>query len=318
VKQGHEVTLYASADSVTSARLVPCCERSLRLDEKCVDPLPHHLRMLELVFRDLEKFDMVHFHIDYLHYPLVRCRGARTVTTLHGKLTTPDLVPLYREFREIPLVSISDSQRDPLPWLNWQATVYHGLPEDLHGLHSGAGGYLAFVGRVSPEKGVDRAIEIARRAGVPLKVAAKISEDDRDYFETQIKPMLTDPIVEFLGEIGEEEKGAFLGNAAALLFPIDWPEPFGLAMIEAMACGTPVIAYRRGSVPEVVDHGVTGLIVETIEEAVGAVRRVGKLSRKRCRHVFEERFSARRMARDYVNVYGRLLAGRACRHDSAA
>ena len=230
--------------------------------------------MLELVFRDLDDFDMVHFHIDYLHYPLVRCRHARSVTTSHGKLTIPDLVPLYQEFREIPMVSISDSQRDPLPWLNWQATVYHGLPEDLHELRSGAGGYLAFVGRVSPEKGLDRAIEIARSAGAPLKIAAKIGDEDREFFETQIKPMLSDPAVEFVGEIGEAEKTAFLGDALALLFPIDWPEPFGLAMIEAMACGTPVIAYRNGSVPEVVDHGITGYIVETTEEAVHAVGQV--------------------------------------------
>jgi len=230
------------------------------------------------------------------------------VTTLHGRLDIPDLVPLYKEFPQLPLVSISNSQREPLPWVNWQATVYHGLPKDLYHFRPQPGQYLACLGRISPEKGIDRAIEIARAVGIPLRIAAKVDKVDRDYFNTVIAPLLRDPLVEYIGEIGEDRKEDFLGHAQALLFPIDWPEPFGLVMIEAMACGTPVIAYSSGSVPEVMEEGSTGFIVHELDDAVEAVRRVPQLSRARCREVFEERFTAQRMAHDYLDVYQRLQA----------
>ena len=313
VHQGHQVTLYASGDSVTESRLVPVCPRSLRLDSSCIDPLASCIRALEVVFRDADDFDILHFHIDYLHFPLSRRHAAPSVTTLHGRLNIPDLVPLYEEFREMPVISISDSQRDPLPWINWQATIHHGLPEDLYKLHDAPGRYLAFLGRISPEKRLDRAIEIAGRAGIELKVAAKVDAADREYFSTVIEPLLKQPHVDYIGEIGEAGKEEFLGNAMALLFPIDWPEPFGLAMIEALACGTPVIAYRNGSVPEIIEQGVTGFIVEDIDEAVRAVEHIEKLSRARCRQEFNRRFGADRMARDYVAVYQKLMPGDASR-----
>ncbi len=307
VRMGHEVTLFASGDSETSARLVACCRRSLRMDQRCVDQMAHHVLMMERVLRRADEFDVVHFHIDYLHFPVSRHRGLAHVTTLHGRLDIPDLVPLYREFREMPVVSISNAQREPLFFANWQATVYHGLPSDMYRFRAEPGKYFAFVGRISPEKRVDRAIEIARRVGIPLKIAAKVDRVDRDYFETAVEPLLRDPLVEFVGEIGDGEKDEFLGDAYALLFPIDWPEPFGLVMIEAMACGTPVIAYRHGSVPEVMEEGRTGFIVESLEEAVAAARRVPELSRARCRAVFDERFTSARMAGDYLQVYDDLV-----------
>jgi glycosyltransferase involved in cell wall biosynthesis len=281
----------------------------LRLDRRWVNPLVHHLLMLERVFQDVSRFDVIHFHCDYLHFPLSRRHPCPHLTTLHGRLDIPDLRPLYREFAGEPLVSISDAQRRPLPGANWQGTVHHGLPLDLHTFRERPGQYLAFLGRISPEKRVDRAIRIASQAGVPLKIAAKVDVVDRAYFEGTIRPLLqgAGPLVEFVGEIGGQEKDAFLGDALALLFPIGWPEPFGLAMIEALACGTPVIAYRKGSVPEVVEDGVSGFVVETIAQAVQAVGRVAGLSRSRCRQAFEERFGAARMARDYVRLYGRLL-----------
>jgi glycosyltransferase involved in cell wall biosynthesis len=308
VRQGHQVTLFASGDSVTRARLVAACRRSLRLDKHCVDQMAHHLLMLEQVFQRAHEFDIVHFHIDYLHFPLSRRQSIVHVTTLHGRMDIPDLVPLYQEFQDMPVVSISAAQREPLPWANWQATVYHGLPDDLYQFRAKPGNYLAFLGRISPEKRVDRAIEIAKEVGIPLKIAAKVDRVDRDYFDAVVGPMLRDPLVKFVGEIGDGEKDEFLGNAYALLFPIDWPEPFGLVMIEAMACGTPVIAYRAGSVPEVMEEGHTGFIVEELEDAVEAVRRVPELSRERCREVFEQRFTANRMACDYLEVYQRLLS----------
>ncbi len=311
VRRGHDVTLFASGDSVTKARLIAPCRRSLRLDKHCVDQLAHHILMLEQVFKDTSRFDIIHFHIDYLHFPLSRRSATPHVTTLHGRLDIPDLVPLYQEFREVPVVSISNAQREPLPWLNWQGTVYHGLPEDLYTFREEPGKYLAFLGRISPEKRVDRAIEIAKRVGMEIKIAAKVDAVDREYFEDVIEPLLKDPLAEYVGEIGEGEKNEFLGNAYALLFPIDWPEPFGLVMIEAMACGTPVIAYRKGSVPEVMEEGTTGFIVHGLEDAVKAVERVPLLSRKRCREVFEERFTASRMAEDYLAVYKRLLERKA-------
>jgi glycosyltransferase involved in cell wall biosynthesis len=308
VRQGHEVTLFASGDSETDARLVPACPRSLRLDEHCQNQMAHHFVMLERVFKRSHEFDIIHFHVDYLHFPLSRREPVTHITTLHGRLDIPDLVPLYQEFREAPVISISNAQREPLPWANWQATVYHGLPTDIYEFHPEPGSYLAFLGRISPEKRVDRAIKIARQVGMPLKIAAKVDQVDKDYFDSMIAPLLRDSLVEFVGEIGDVEKNEFLGNAYALLFPIDWPEPFGLVMIEAMACGTPVVAYRGGAVSEVVGDGDTGFIVESLQDAVEAVGRVAQLSRKRCREVFEQRFTATRMANDYVKQFERLIA----------
>jgi len=307
VRQGHEVTLFASGDSITKARLVPACRRSLRLDERCMDQMAHHLVMLEHVFARTADFDIVHFHVDYMHFPLSRRDRITHVTTLHGRLDVPDLVPLYQEFREMPVISISNGQRQPLPRANWQATVYHGLPAEKYRFRAEPGRYLAFLGRISPEKRVDRAIEIAKQVGMPLKIAAKIDRVDKDYFDVVIAQLLRNSLVEFVGEIGEREKDEFLGNAYALLFPIDWPEPFGLVMIEAMACGTPVIAYRGGAVPEITVQGHTGFVVEALEDAVTAVRRIPQLSRKRCREVFEKQFTAARMASDYVRVFDRLI-----------
>jgi glycosyltransferase involved in cell wall biosynthesis len=306
VAMGHDVTLFASGDSVTSARLIPTRERALRLDPTRPDPIAMHLLQLERVFGEADRFDVIHFHCDFIHYPLTRRLGIPSVTTLHGRLDVPGLEDLYREFSDIPLVSISNSQREPIPWANWRATVYHGLPPNFATAQTQSGEYLAVLGRVSPEKGVDRAIEIARSAGLPLRIAAKVDPADQEYFDAVIQPLLREPGIEYLGEIGEGDKAEFLGRAYALLFPIDWPEPFGLVMIEAMACGTPVIAFQRGSVPEVLEDGVTGYIVSNVDEAISAVERVPALSRATCRAVFEERFSAERMARDYLATYASL------------
>ena len=308
VRQGHDVTLFASGDSVTKARLVAASRRSLRLDKRCVDQLAHHVRMLELVAKEASRYDLIHYHIDYLHFPLSRRLDVPHLTTLHGRLDIPDLPGLYREFSEMPVVSISNAQREPLPAANWMATVYHGLPPDLYRVRERPGTYLAFLGRISPEKRVDRAIAIARRLAMPLKIAAKVDEVDRDYFESTIEPLLQGPYTEYVGEIGEGEKDEFLGDAYALLFPIDWPEPFGLVMIEALACGTPVIAYRNGSVPEIIDDGATGFVVADFDSALRAAEQIGGLDRRRCRAVFEERFVASRMARDYVSVYQQLIS----------
>ena len=307
VRLGHDVTLFASGDSLTSARLIPACKKALRLDSSCVDQLAHHVVMLDQVFSEKENFDLIHFHVDYLHFPLSRRQQIAHVTTLHGRLDLPDLVPLYRLFRDIPVISISDAQRKPLPWVNWQGTVHHGLPRESFCLGGGKGGYLAFLGRTSPEKGLDQAIEIAKRAEMPLKIAAKIDRVDVEYFETVIKPLLDHPRIEFIGEVGYPEKNVFLGNAAGLLFPINWREPFGLVMIEAMACGTPVIAYPLGSVPEVMQDRVTGFIVPDLEAAVKAVKRLGEIDRRKCRRHFEQHFNAERMAQDYLNIYQRLV-----------
>lgn len=308
VSQGHEVTLFASGDSRTAARLVPGSERALRLDPEVREPLPHHIVMLDALHRRVQDFDIIHFHIDYLHFPLFRSMATRTVTTLHGRLDMPDLWPLYRVFPEMPLVSISDNQRRPMPPVRWVGTVHHGLPLDPHRFNPEAKrDYLAFLGRISPEKRPDRAIEIARRAGLPIKIAAKVDEADAGYFQSHIRPLLQDPLVDYIGEIGEAEKTDFLSGAKALLFPIDWPEPFGLVMIEAMGCGTPVIAWRRGSVPEVLEQGVTGFMVEDLEEAVAAVERLPELDPVRVRARFEARFSAERMAQDYLRIYRRLI-----------
>lgn len=306
VHQGHDVTLFASGDSITNARLVAPCPQSLRLDPDCIDQLAHHILMLEHVFHGLNDFDVIHFHIDYMHFPISRRQQRPQITTLHGRLDIPDLVPLYQEFHDMPVVSISDSQRKPLPDVNWQGTVYHGLPEDLYPFREEPGKYLAFLGRISPEKRLDRAIEIAIRVGMPLKIAAKVDRVDREYFTTVIEPLLAHPLIEYIGEIGDDGKSEFLGNAHALLFPIDWPEPFGMVMIEAMASGTPVIAYPLGSVLEVIENGVNGFIVNSIDEAVRATEQVSTLSRRRCRDIFEARFSARQMALGYLDIYAKL------------
>ncbi len=313
VRAGHDVTLFASGDSRTQARLVAPCRRALRLGNGWNDPLVPHVLMLEQVFAraDAGEFDVIHFHTDYLHYPLSRRCGVPAVTTMHGRMDLPDYRPLLAEYMDMPLVSISDAQRAPVPEANWKATVYHGLPRDLLRPGSGRGGYLAFLGRIAPEKGPDRAIEIARRVGMPLRIAAKVDAKDREYFERVIRPLIRPPHVEYIGEICDSRKSEFVGEAEAVLFPIDWPEPFGIVMIEAMACGTPVIAFRCGSVPEIVHHGETGFVVSSVEEAVHAVREVRGLSRRRCREVFEARFTSERMAADYLRVYREVIADRA-------
>ena len=308
VRLGHDVTLFASGDSITQARLVACCERSLRLDKRVIDPLAHHFVQLEKVFARAAEFDVIHFHNDYLHFPFSRRQHVRHVTTLHGTLDLPDLQALYKVFSDVPVISISHAQRRPLPRLNWQGTVHHGLPLHLYEPSSRAGDYLVFLGRVSPEKRLDRAIEIARRCRMTLKVAAKVDNADRKYFERSIKPLLDDPVVEWIGEVGETGKQDLLAGAYALLFPIDWPEPFGLVLIEAMACGTPAIAYRCGSVPEIVEESVTGFVVDDITAAVEAVGKVRDLNRTLCRQRFEQRFSAERMARGYLEIYEWLSA----------
>lgn len=307
IRQGHDVTLFASGDSITQAQLIAPCERSLRLDPQRTNYLIPHLLQLNQVLQHAASFDVVHFHTDYLHFPLAQRLGRPHLTTLHGRLDLPELVPLFEEFAEVPLVSISNSQRTPLPSSNWQGTVYHGLPADLYDVSTSDGKYLAFLGRISPEKRVDRAIEIATRAQIKLKIAAKIDATDSHYMATKIQPLLDDPLVEFVGEVSDEDKGTFLGNAYALLFPIDWVEPFGLVMIEAMACGTPTIAFRQGSVPEIIENGVTGFVVDNIDQSLAALDQIPSIDRGRCRHVFESRFSAQRMAADYLSVYENLI-----------
>ena len=305
VRQGHDVTLFASGDSVTRARLVaPCPEALWRSGCELHDA--YHQILLDRVMAMRHEFDVIHFHFDYWHLALARRCGIPYVTTLHGRLDLPDLVPLYRTFPETPVVSISDAQRAPLPWLNWQHTVYHGLPEDAFGLNEHPQDYLAFIGRASPEKGLEEAIAIALGAEVPLRIAAAVQPVNRDYFDQVIRPKLNHPLVEYVGELGGRDKEELLANARALLFPIVWPEPFGVAMIEAMACGTPVVAYRRGSVPEVVQHGVTGFVVDGVEEAASSIAGLDALDRRTVRAVFEERHSARRMASEYADVYLRL------------
>lgn len=305
VDLGHDVTLYASGDSETKARLRATCPVSLRLDKRSIDPTADHVYLAERVFRESPEFEVIHSHIDYIGYPLWRRIKTPHLTTLHGRLDIPNLQNLYREYTELPLVSISESQRTPLENANWIATVFHGLPETSYELHEKPGAYLAFLGRISPEKRPDRAIEIAKRAGMPLKIAAKVDNADREYFENVVKPLLEAPGIEYVGEIGDHEKGEFLGNALALLFPIAWPEPFGLVMIEAMACGTPVIAWQCGSVPELV-RPEGGFIVESVEEAVAAATRAARFDRRACRRYFEEHFTAMRMARNYVQIYKKL------------
>ena len=316
VKQGHDVTLFASGQSITTAKLVPCCAQALRLNPTVRDPIPYYMVMLDKVRKMASKFDVLHFHIDQFHFPIFNQLAHRTVTTLHGRQDLPDLKHLYRGFPEMPLVSISNAQRQPIPNANFAGTVYHGLPKGmLTPTLFARGGYLAFLGRISREKRVDHAIKIARAVGVPLKIAAKVDPVDEEYFKSEIQPLLSLPGVEYIGEIDERRKNKFLGDARALLFPIDWPEPFGLVMIEAMACGTPVLAFRNGSVPEVIDSGITGEVVESVAEAVCKIGSVLALDRGRVRRRFDQRFSAGRMARDYLKIYQGLAGVGAMRSE---
>ena len=309
VRLGHAVTLFASGDSRTTATLVPMSDEALRLRGTCSDPLAPHVLMLENVIKRAHEFDVIHFHISQFHFPVMRrIPAVPHVTTLHGRLDLEEYKSFYCEFADMPVVSISDAQRVPLPKAGWVATVHHGLPADLFSFHPGRGSYLAFLGRISPEKRVDRAIQIAVAAGYPLKVAAKVDPADRKYFERDIRPLLDNPLVEFLGEIGERDKNDLLGQAAAMLFPIDWPEPFGLVMIEALACGLPVIAFPGGSVSEIIEDRVTGFLVDSIPAAVEAVDRIPEIDRRSCRATFERRFTVRRMATEYVDVYRRVAA----------
>lgn len=308
VQMGHQVTLFAAGDSVTSAELIAPCARALRLDPACTDALAPHVLLLDRLVQERRRFDVIHFHIDYLHFLLSRELRWPHLTTLHGRLDLPELGPLYDRFGDMPLVSISQSQRAPLPRANWVGTVHHGLFENLFEYYPQPQSYFAFLGRISREKRVDRAIEIAIALGIPLKIGAKIDRADRLYFEREIAPLLDHPLVEYVGEIQEEYKAEFLGQARALLFPIDWPEPFGLVMIEAMACGTPVVAFGNGSVPEVIEDGVTGYIVNDMQAAFEASRSVHLLDRKRVRRGFDQRFTARRMAADYLKLYETIVS----------
>jgi glycosyltransferase involved in cell wall biosynthesis len=310
VRRGHQVTLFASGDSETGAQLAPGCSQALRLAGKPELGAFLQLPMLSDVYEGAaNRFDVIHSHIDYWSFPFARLTNVPTVATMHGRLDVEELHPVYARYRSMPLISISDAQRQPMPLMNWVDTIHHGLPRDLLHFSPGPGKYLAFLGRISPEKRPDLAIEVARRVGIPLKIAAKVDAADRDYFQTVIKPLLSSPHVEYIGEIGESQKSEFLGNALAFMFTIDWPEPFGLAMIEALACGTPVIARPCGSIPEVIRHGVTGFIVKTVDEMVAAVRDIGKLPREQCRSEFENRFTVEIMVDRYEQIYRQLIEG---------
>ncbi|EJO62705.1 glycosyltransferase, group 1 family protein [Burkholderia multivorans ATCC BAA-247] len=308
VEMGHDVTLFASGDSQTSAKLEAVWPQALRLDPTIRDVMAPHMLLLEQVRRRAEEFDVLHCHIDYYPFSLFSRQPVPHLTTMHGRLDLPELQPIFNAFSDVPVVSISDNQRIPLPQANWLSTVYHGLPENLlTPIPNVKPSYLAFLGRISPEKRVDTAIRIAEQAGLPIKIAAKLDKADRAYYEEKIKPLFSLPHVEYIGEISEAEKTEFLGNAHALLFPIDWPEPFGLVMIEAMACGTPVIAFKRGSVPEVIDNGVSGFVVEDELSAVAALKRLDTLPREQVRAAFEARFTSKVMAQNYVKSYEELL-----------
>jgi glycosyltransferase involved in cell wall biosynthesis len=310
VRLGHDVTLFASGDSQTAARLEAICPRSLRLNTGIFNRDAPMTMLQERALGAAGDFDVIHSHLDFLGFPLARRNALPVVTTLHGRLDLPELVPVFREYAEMPLVSISDAQRQPLPWANWQGTIYHGLPRHLYTFHAQPQGYLAFLGRIATEKRPDHAIELAKRTGLPLRIAAKVDPTDQQYYRTEIEPLLDHPLVEFIGEISDAEKDDFLGNATALVCPYDWPEPFGLVLIEALACGTPVLAYRRGSIPEVIENGVTGFVCETLAEMAEAVGRIPLLDRRRCRAAFDARFTADRMARDYVALYERIIEER--------
>lgn len=304
---GHDVTLFAAGDARTNARLVAACDRSLRTDPDCHDPLAHHVLQVQQVMSLAPTFDVIHFHTGYLHYPMARRLEVPHLTTLHGRLDLRDLRRLFAEYADMPVISISDAQRAPFPDLNWQGTIHHGLPSRLLQPGEGRGEHLLFLGRISPEKGPGRAIEIARRSGRPLLIAAKVDRVDQEYYEAEIEPLIDGRDIVYLGEVGDAEKQSLLGDAHALLFPIDWPEPFGIVMIEAMACGTPVIAWPQGSVPEIVEHGRTGFIVRTVDEAVDAVDRVSALSRPNIRRAFDERFTVEHMAERHVALYASLV-----------
>jgi glycosyltransferase involved in cell wall biosynthesis len=308
VKQGHDVTLFASGDSITGAELVPCADQALRLDPKCKDTYPHLMMMLDTVRNCAHEFDLVHFHVEFFHLPIFRQMAHRTLTTLHSRQDFNDYAMLYGRYNRMPLAAISESQASAIPMANVAGVIHHGLPTNLLKANlKPKGDYLAFLGRIAPDKRPDRAIKIARAMGMPLKIAAKIDAVDRNYYRDEIKPLMDGPDIEFVGEVNEREKQDFLGNARALLFPIDWPEPFGLVMIEAMACGTPTLAFRNGSVPEVIDEGVTGHVVDTVDEAIERLPDTLALDRREVRAAFDERFTASRMARDYVKLYRKLL-----------
>jgi glycosyltransferase involved in cell wall biosynthesis len=304
---GHEVTLFASGDSRSSARLIAPCQQALRFDTDCQDKLALHIVELKNLLDHAQEFDIIHFHTDYLHFPLLSRLEKPNLTTLHGRQDIRELKFIHDAFPHVPLVSISDAQRRPIPHAHWIGTVHHGLPRHLFHFHPKPKRYLAFLGRVSREKGLDRAIEIAKACQIPLKIAAKVDNNDRAYFESEIRPLLDHPLLDFIGEINEQQKDDFLGEALALLFPIDWPEPFGLVMIEALACGTPVVAFREGSVPEVLRHAVSGFVVASIAEAIDAVKHIDSISRQRCRQEFLSRFTAEQMARNYLMLYERLI-----------
>jgi glycosyltransferase involved in cell wall biosynthesis len=306
IRQGHEVTLFASGDSITEARLISVVDHAMRPQQQPTW-LTYATMQLDMVAKYAANFDVIHFHTDYLHFPIAKYLGTPHITTVHGRLDLPELGPLFRQFSNTPLVSISNCQRTPLPWANWYETVYHGMPPLSASIESRPEEYFAFVGRISPEKRVDRAIDIAKQCGIPLYIAAKIDGVDDPYYNQCIRPLMEDPLVTFLGEINDAEKSKLLKHAKALLFPIDWPEPFGLVMIESLSCGTPVIAYRNGSVPEIIEHGVTGFIVNNQEEAVEAARNIESIDRAGCRNVYEKRFSSTQMANNYVRVYQRLM-----------
>lgn len=303
VRLGHDVVLFASGDSRTTAQLESICPRALRLNADIQNRDASLVALLERAFGTPEEFDIIHSHLDVLGFPLMRRCNRSVVTTMHGRLDLPELTPVFREFAEMPLVSISDAQRRPFPWANWQATVHHGLPRDLYTFHPHPGKYLAFLGRLAPEKRPDHAIAIAKHLGLPLRIAAKVDPADRQYFEAEIEPLLSHSLVEYLGEITDDEKNDFLGDAYALVCPYDWPEPFGLVLIEALACGTPVLAYRRGSVPEIIEDGVTGFVRDDLSELAEAVEQVSLIDRWRCREAFEESFTVERMVQDYLKVY---------------
>ncbi|HET9845733.1 MAG TPA: glycosyltransferase family 4 protein [Nitrospira sp.] len=310
VRQGHDVTLFASGDSVTQAKLEAPCHQALRLNTGIFNREAPLISMMEHVFSSAEQFDVIHSHLDFLAFSLSRRSPVPVVTTLHGRLDLPELVPVFRDFSDLPLVSISNAQRRPLPWANWIRTVYHGLPSGMYRLHSEPGKYLAFLGRIAPEKCPDQAIELAKRVGMPLRIAAKVDPADRAYFERVVEPLLDHPLIEFVGEVNDRQKDDFIGNAHALVCPYDWPEPFGLVLIEAMACGTPVLAYRRGSIPEVIEHGVTGLVSDSLDEMTRQVEAIPTIDRRRCREVFDQRFTVERMVQSYVQVYEQMINDR--------
>jgi glycosyltransferase involved in cell wall biosynthesis len=307
VRLGHDVTLFASGDSVTAARLEAICARALRLNIGIFNRDAPMTMLLEQALGKTGDFDIIHSHLDFMGFPLARRNPTPTVTTFHGRLDLPELQPVFREYAEMPMVSISDAQRKPVSWANWHATVYHGLPGELYGLHPNPGSYLAFLGRIGPDKRPDHAIELAKRVGMPLRIAAKIDPADEEYFRTTVDPLLSHPLIDYIGEITDAEKDEFLGNAIALICPYDWPEPFGLVLIEALACGTPVLAYRRGSIPEIIEDRVTGFVCEGLDEMTVAIQRIPEIDRRRCRWSFEQRFTGERMAQDYLKVYERAL-----------